>query len=56
VGRFALPTLFSVLTAAFVVIAFAGASHGQWVIGVAAAGIAAWMGTLAWSALKRARR
>ena len=51
-----MPTLFSVLTAAFAVIAYAGASHGQWVIAVAAAALAIWMGTFAWSALRRMRR
>jgi hypothetical protein len=56
VGRFAMPTLFSVLTAAFAVIALAGASHGQWVIAVAAAGIGLWMGSFAWAALRRMRR
>jgi hypothetical protein len=56
VGRFGLPALFSVLAAAFAVIAFAGASHGRWVIALAAAAIAAWMASFAWSALKRALR
>ena len=51
-----MPVLFSVLTAAFVVIAFAAATHGQWIIAVAAAAIALWMGQFAWSALRRIRR
>jgi hypothetical protein len=51
-----MPTLFAVLTAAFVVIAFKSAAHGRWVIAVAAAAIGAWMGTLAWGALRRMRR
>jgi len=56
VGRFGLPALFSILTAAFTVIAFAGATHGRWVIAIAAVAIAAWMATVAWAALKRSRR
>jgi hypothetical protein len=55
-GRYAMPTLFTVLTAAFVVIAFAAASHKQWVIAVAAAALAVWMGQFALSALRKRRR
>jgi len=51
-----MPALFSVLTGAFVVIAFAAASHDQWVIAIAAAALALWMGQFAWSAVKRIRR
>jgi hypothetical protein len=51
-----MPVLFSALTAAFAVIAYAATSHGQWVIGVAAAALAVWMGTFAWSALRKRRR
>ena len=56
VGRYAMPALFTVLTAAFVVIALAAASHSQWIIAVASAALALWMGQFAWSALKRIRR
>jgi hypothetical protein len=56
VGRFSMPVLFSVLTAAFLLIAFAAADHGQWIIAVASAALALWMGQFAWSALKRVRR
>ena len=55
-GRYAMPTLFTVLTAAFVAIAFAAASHKQWVIAVAAAALAVWMGQFALSALRKRRR
>jgi hypothetical protein len=51
-----MPLLFSVLTAAFVVIAVASATHGRWVITVAAVAIGLWMGSFAWSALRRIRR
>ena len=56
VGRYAMPTLFSVLTAAFAVIAVSSWSHGQWVIAVAAVAIGLWMGSFAWAALRRMRR
>jgi hypothetical protein len=56
VGRLSLPLLFSVLTAAFVVIAVASATHGQWIITVAAVAIGLWMGSFAWAALRRIRR
>ena len=48
--------LFTVLTLAFVGIAAAAGAAGRWVIAAAAAAIAAWMWTLAWSALRRIRR
>jgi hypothetical protein len=51
-----MPTLFSVLTAAFAVIAVSSWSHGQWVIAVAAVAIGLWMGSFAWAALRRMRR
>jgi hypothetical protein len=51
-----MPALFTVLTAAFVVIALAAAGHSQWIIAAAAAALAVWMGQFAWSALKRIRR
>jgi hypothetical protein len=56
VGRYGLPVLFSALTAVFVGIAVSGASHGRWVIAVAAAVIGLWMGSFAWTALRRMRR
>jgi succinate-acetate transporter protein len=51
-----MPLLFSVLTAAFVVIAISSAAHGQWVITVAAAAIGLWMASFAYQALRRMRR
>jgi hypothetical protein len=56
VNRLAMPLLFSVLTAAFAIIAVASASHGMWVIAVAAVAIGLWMGSFAWTALRRMRR
>jgi hypothetical protein len=56
VGRFGMPVLFSVLTAAFGVIAVAGATHGQWIIAVASGAIGLWMGQFAWAAVRRIRR
>jgi hypothetical protein len=51
-----MPALFTVLTAAFVVIAVAAADHGQWIIAIASGALAVWMGQFAWSAVKRIRR
>jgi hypothetical protein len=51
-----MPALFSVLTASFVLIALAAASHDQWIIAVASGALAVWMGQFAWSSLKRIRR
>jgi hypothetical protein len=51
-----LVVLFSFLTLAFAGIAFAGADAGRWVIAVPTAAIAAWMGSFAWSALRKTRR
>jgi hypothetical protein len=56
VGRYAMPALFSVLTAAFLVIALAALTHSQWIIAVASAALAVWMGQFAWSSLRRIRR
>jgi hypothetical protein len=56
VGRYSLPALFTFLTTVFAVIAFAAATHGRWVIAISAAAIGAWMGTFAWTALRRMRR
>ncbi|HEY6960929.1 MAG TPA: hypothetical protein VI408_03485 [Gaiellaceae bacterium] len=51
-----LAALFTAITLAFALIAVWSASAGRWPIAVAAAALAAWMATLAWSALKRLRR
>jgi hypothetical protein len=50
-----LAALFSLITVAFAGIAVAGALAGRWPIAAAAAALAAWMGSLAWSAARRAR-
>ena len=47
--------LFAVITVAFAGIAVASASAGRWVIALAAAALSVWMGTFAWSALRRLR-
>jgi hypothetical protein len=54
VQRRGLGILFSVLAAAFLLIAVAATGHGVrgWVIAVAAAAIAVWMGSLALSAFR----
>jgi hypothetical protein len=51
-----LVALFTVLTLAFAGIAAGSAVASRWVIAVAAAAIAAWMGSFAWAALRRTRR
>ena len=53
--RRALGLLFSALAAAFLLVAVAATGHGArgWIIAVAAAAIAAWMGSLALSAFRR---
>jgi hypothetical protein len=55
VQRRGLGILFSVLAAAFLLVAVAATGHGArgWVIAVAAAAIAVWMGSMALSALRR---
>jgi hypothetical protein len=55
VQRRALGGLFAVLAAAFIVLAVAATGHGVrgWLVAVAAAAIAAWLGSLALSALRR---
>jgi hypothetical protein len=50
-----LAALFSAITLAFAGIAAYSAAAGQWVIAVAAAALAAWMATLAWSAVRKSR-
>jgi hypothetical protein len=56
VGGIGLAALFSVLTFAFAGIAVAAGAAGRWVIAVAAAALAAWMGSFAWSAVRRILR
>jgi hypothetical protein len=48
--------LFCVLTIGLAGIAVSAATHGRWIIAVAAAAIAAWMGSFALGALRRIRR
>jgi hypothetical protein len=48
-----LAALFSVITLAFAAIAVWSATAGQWPIAVAAGALAAWMGTLAWSGIRK---
>jgi hypothetical protein len=51
-----LAALFSVITLAFAAIAVWSATAHQWVIAAAAAALAVWMGSLAWTAVRRSRR
>jgi hypothetical protein len=50
-----LALLFSVIALAFAGIAAASALAGQWPIAVAAAALSAWMGSFAWSAVRKTR-
>jgi hypothetical protein len=50
-----LAALFSVITVAFAGIALASALAGRWVIAFAAAALGGWMGSLAWTALRKSR-
>jgi hypothetical protein len=50
-----LAALFCLITLSFAAIAAWTASAGQWVIAAAAAALAAWMGTLAWTAVRKTR-
>jgi hypothetical protein len=50
-----LAALFTVLTAAFAALALWTAAAGRWPIGLAAAALAVWMGTLAAGALRKLR-
>ncbi len=54
--RRALGVLFSALTVAFAGIAWAAGDAGVWVIALASGVIAAWLGTLAFGALRPRRR
>jgi hypothetical protein len=53
VGRIGPALLFCALTLGFAVIAVAATTADRWVIAVAAAVLALWMGSFAWSALRR---
>jgi hypothetical protein len=50
--RRALGVLFLVLTGMFVFIAVAALAARVWVVGLAAAALAAWLSTLAWRGLR----
>ena len=50
-----LAALFAVITCGFAAIALWSAEAGRWPIAVAAAALAFWMGSLAWSAIRRTR-
>jgi hypothetical protein len=50
-----LVALFSVIALAFAAIALWSAEAGRWPIAVAAAALAAWMGSLAYSVLRKTR-
>jgi len=50
-----LAALFTLITVAFSAIAVYSATASQWPIAVASAALAAWMGSLAYSALRRTR-
>jgi hypothetical protein len=50
-----LAVLFSVLTVGFAAIAVWSAEASRWPIALAAAALAAWMGSFAWSALRKTR-
>ena len=51
-----LAALFTLITLAFAGIALSSALAGRWVITIAAAALSAWMGSLAFAALRRIRR
>ena len=50
-----LVALFSAITLAFALIAAWTASAGKYPLAAAAAALAVWMGTVAWSALRKSR-
>jgi hypothetical protein len=56
VGGYGLPALFTLITCALAGIALASANAGRWPITLAAAVLAAWMGSLALTALRKTRR
>jgi heme O synthase-like polyprenyltransferase len=47
--------LFTAITVAFGLIAVWSGSAGEWVIAATAVALSAWMGTLAWTALRKTR-
>jgi hypothetical protein len=51
-----LAALFSAITLAFLAIAAWTASAGRWVIAACAAALAFWMGSLAWTAVRKSLR
>jgi len=55
IGFVPMAALFSLITVAFGLIAAWCASAGQWVLAAASAALAAWMSTIAWSALRKTR-
>jgi hypothetical protein len=50
-----LAALFTAITLAFAATAVWSAEAHKWVIAVAAAALAAWMGSLAWSVVRKTR-
>jgi hypothetical protein len=50
-----LAALFSLITVGFAAIAVWSAEASRWPIAAAAAALAAWMGSLAWTALRKTR-
>jgi hypothetical protein len=56
VGGLGLVALFLVLTCAFAALAVDAGLAGRWVIAVAAAVLAGWIGTFALASLRRTRR
>ena len=50
--RRALGVLFLVLTALFALIGLAALDARQWVVGVAALALAAWLGSMSWRGLR----
>jgi hypothetical protein len=50
-----MPALFSGLTLVFAAIGLDAAAHGEWIIAVAGAALAVWMGSFARAALRRMR-
>jgi hypothetical protein len=53
--RVPLAVLFSCLTVGFAAIALWSAEASRWPIALAAAALAAWMGSVAWAALRKTR-
>ncbi|HVV58399.1 MAG TPA: hypothetical protein VHC45_08555 [Gaiellaceae bacterium] len=51
-----LAALFSLITLAFLAIAAWTATAGRWVLAFCAAALAFWMGSLAWTAMRKSLR